>query len=604
MSASKKVLKPTDQQQTIIDTFGDELDAPASSRKHIIVNALAGTGKTSTLRMMSEMKPNASGLYIAFNKSVADSAQKVFGMHVECRTSHSLAYRHVIRSSQKNLLDKLRTGPQRDDRQAITEDFNLMSRGFATTETRNSGPQSRFIGGWQLTALALDTLDRFCQTGSAEPSAAHVVPPRNFKPQNFNEFRKQAWEAIGPVVLALWDDLLDPSGKYMRFTHSSYLKLFQLSAPVLPYDFILLDEAQDTAPVTEDVVVRQAEHSLLVMVGDPSQAIYGFTGARDSMTRFADSGIPNVSLNLSESWRFGAEVSAAANSILSQTDREIRVTGRGGEGKVLSRTDERELPSVYVCRSNFNVIEAALEAIAAGFRVDTSSVDLRDVTAFLEGAIELKAGKRTRLGGLGAYKTWAEFAEDYEDGVPMNEGPRVGMMLLEKFGTESECLSKISLIQDSSVRGNKADVKVITIHKAKGGEWESVSVRDERAFVKRKDENETQWWELADANLSYVAVTRAQSVLDPGSLWPLTDYGLVCDPSILLSRVTVMVEHYDPVEKEKLRAANTDEAYADFFANNRRPIERLAREMGMRLPEGAGVGFVRLMKDLLGDGNA
>ena len=118
-------LRPTAEQQAIIDAFGRELAAPASGRSHLIVNAFAGTGKTSTLRMMSDAQPQARGLYVAFNRSVADAAQRVFGSHVECRTSHSLAYRHVARSANSALLDKVKTGPQRDDRQAIAKDFEL-----------------------------------------------------------------------------------------------------------------------------------------------------------------------------------------------------------------------------------------------------------------------------------------------------------------------------------------------------------------------------------------------------------------------------------------------------------------------------------------------
>ena len=50
----------------------------------------AGTGKTSTLQLMGE-STTKKGLYIAFNRSIADEASTRFKANVRCRTAHSLA---------------------------------------------------------------------------------------------------------------------------------------------------------------------------------------------------------------------------------------------------------------------------------------------------------------------------------------------------------------------------------------------------------------------------------------------------------------------------------------------------------------------------------
>jgi superfamily I DNA/RNA helicase len=597
-------IAPTTEQKAIIEAFSRELGAPALGRRHLIVNAGAGTGKTTALRMTSDAARRASGLYIAFNKSVADSASQAFGSNVECRTSHSLAYRHIARSDEyAPLLEKIRSGPQRDERQRIAQDFNMASRAIAVNERRNSGVQSRTVGGFQLVSIALSVIERFCQTAAREPSAAHIVAPRNFVPADFEQYRTKVWESVESLVRALWADLMDPHGKYMKFNHSTYLKLYQLSKPVLHYDFILLDEAQDTAPVTEDIVMRQSDHSLLVLVGDPSQAIYGFTGARDSMSRFEKSGVSYESLTLSESWRFGSDIAGAANTLLEQTERDMRIVGRGPEGEVLHHLSPEihETPSVYVCRSNFDVIEAALEAVSNGMRVDTSSVDLSEVESFLDGAVELKAGKRTKRGGLGAYARWSEFELDYEDGVPMTEGQRVGMMLLDKYTTESACKEKIALIQGASASGRSADVKVITIHKAKGGQWLDVSVRYDSAFRKVRDEADSKqlWWEVADPHLAYVAVTRAIEALDPGRLWPLVEYGIVCDPSSLLPRARGLVDTLNNAERRDLLDSNTVDKRAAFGKSRDGIIATILTSLGVRDAVKATTPFVALMRDIL-----
>jgi len=559
------------------------------------------THNTSTLRMMSDAQPQARGLYVAFNKSVAEAAQRVFGSHVECRTSHSLAYRHVARSANSALLDKVKTGPQRDDRQAIAKDFKLTRKFIKVLERRKSGIQERTVGGFSLASVALGAVERFCQTAATEPSQAHVVAPKNFEPANLSQYREQMWELVGPTVHALWADVLDPDGKYMKFRHDHYLKLFGLDKPVLPYDFVLLDEAQDTAPVTEDIITRQSAHALLVMVGDPSQAIYGFTGARDSMTRFEKSSMAFTSLNLTESWRFGDEIADAANRLLERTERSGHVIGRGPRGEVLHHLSKAvdDTPSVYVCRSNFDVIEAALECIGHGKKIDASSVDLTEVTVFLDGVTELKDGTRTKKGGLGPYSNWQEFEVDVEEGIPLSEGQRVGMMLLGKYLTENECRKKIREIQSESAPPEAADVKVVTIHKAKGGEWVDVSVRYDSAFRKVKDEKDPDqlWWELADPNLAYVAATRAIKVLDPGALWPVIEYGITCDPAVLLARTRGFVGALSARERGALSAARTDDECVMALESHHAAMVAMLKVLGVR---NAGEGL-RGLSLLAGD---
>ena len=68
------------------------------------VIAYAGTGKTTTLQMISDAMPERRGMYLAFNKAIAGEAQNKFHRNVDCRTFHSLAFRSVPRG----VTDKLR----------------------------------------------------------------------------------------------------------------------------------------------------------------------------------------------------------------------------------------------------------------------------------------------------------------------------------------------------------------------------------------------------------------------------------------------------------------------------------------------------------------
>ncbi len=78
------VHKPTQEQADAIDNF--------KTGQNLKINAFAGTGKTSTLQMLGECS-SKRGLYLAFNRSIADDAQKRFPSNITCQTTHSLAYR-------------------------------------------------------------------------------------------------------------------------------------------------------------------------------------------------------------------------------------------------------------------------------------------------------------------------------------------------------------------------------------------------------------------------------------------------------------------------------------------------------------------------------
>ena len=89
-------MRATDEQITAIDQ--------AKRGESFKIMAYAGSGKTTTLRLISDQLQGKKGLYLAFNKAIADDAKSKFNNGVDCRTFHSLAYRHVDRQ----ITDKLR----------------------------------------------------------------------------------------------------------------------------------------------------------------------------------------------------------------------------------------------------------------------------------------------------------------------------------------------------------------------------------------------------------------------------------------------------------------------------------------------------------------
>lgn len=73
-----------------------------NSTGNIKINAVAGSGKTTTIIEYAKARPKESRiLYLAFNKSVKIEAIKKFAEtglnNVDVETAHSLAYKHIVK---------------------------------------------------------------------------------------------------------------------------------------------------------------------------------------------------------------------------------------------------------------------------------------------------------------------------------------------------------------------------------------------------------------------------------------------------------------------------------------------------------------------------
>ena len=94
---------PTFKQQAIIDRA-------CSTGDSLLLNALAGAAKTSTLEMICHALPVQPILSLAFNKRIAEELHKRLPGHVECRTLNSIGHRAWMKTcSAKVTLDTDKT---------------------------------------------------------------------------------------------------------------------------------------------------------------------------------------------------------------------------------------------------------------------------------------------------------------------------------------------------------------------------------------------------------------------------------------------------------------------------------------------------------------
>ena len=470
-------LTPTPEQQAITDAY--------LTGAHLAVEAGAGTGKTSTLKMLAKATPARRGMYLAYNKAIATDAARDFPASVVCKTAHAFAYAAVARPYAPRL--KAPRVPAWKTAQILGIQSIRLS-----AERAPLGPQ-------QLARIVMAAVEHFCHTADAQIDRHHVRPYAGLdRAEN-----AALAQAVEPWLRKAWDDITSVHGE-LRFTHDCYLKIWALSRPQLGADFLLFDEAQDANACVADVVERQQAQRILV--GDRNQSIYGWRGAVDAMSAFT-----GRRLYLSKSFRFGPAIADEANKWLTVLDAQLRLTGFD---QIPSTLAPLPAPDAFLCRSNAGAFNRALDAITAGRRTALVGGG-GDIKRMAEAAAKLQAGQPCDHPELLCFATWAE-VQDYAENDAAGSDLKVFVGLVDKVGAD-----EIVRVCDRLVDERIAQTVVSTAHKAKGREWGTVRIATDFHEPKTDpDSGEQSDIPREDAMLAYVAVTRARNVLDrEGLAW-------------------------------------------------------------------------------------
>lgn len=501
---TKLTYPPTAEQQQAIDLF--------ATRKNLIIEAGAGTGKTSTLVMLAEQAKLAGlkGAYIAFNKALVVDATKRFDLDVvSVKTMHAMAMAFFNgRPALKARFDRRERLSRREEARILRVEAYTVVTAFGE---KRFAPE--FVAGHVMGAI-----HNFCQSADPAPAEHHFpiidkideiekvdTETGEVKWKRGPNNRKVAHDLL-PAAQRAWADIMSETGK-LKFDFEHYLKGWQLSDPKLGVDFILFDEAQDVSPVMEAIVLGQNDHAQLVFVGDSNQAIYGFTGAKNSMTKLAGMGDINKTF-LSKSFRFGPAVADVANQILDRIPgNEMALVGHDPIPSVVCDIDG--LPDALLCRTNAIAVTSALRWMDEGYKVAIGENLKRDAISFAKGAEELRRFGRTSNRELVPFSSWTEVQEFVADD-PAGGDLRLMVKLVDEFGADV-------IIRElgNTVKEAKADVTVTTAHTSKGREWNRVRLASD--FVSEKQGEDPKLRDgLDETRLLYVAVTRAQIELDLG----------------------------------------------------------------------------------------
>ncbi len=464
------LIRPTTEQSEIVAAVARDID--------IAINALAGTGKTTTLKLIADQVAPRRGNYVAFNRAIVDEARSKFPESINCVTAHSLAF-HAIGHRFKGRLQSPRVSTQH-----LAEHFGAEPFRFSA-----NGDSFEFEPP-QVARFANQTVQRFCKSIDQEIASRHVplIPLVRVSEKLTNEFQQLVLE----VAKMMWSDLLKRQG-HMKFVHDHYLKMWQLTKPTIPGDILLFDEAQDADPVMLDVVNSQ-ENSQLIYCGDSYQSIYEWRGAKDALTLVH----VDEKLWLTQSFRFGAEIAEVANSFLRMLQSPELVRGLPGLTSTVGTVTD---PDAVLCRTNFGAIVSLQEAQARGQKAALLGNVKEGLQEFARGCWRLIQGHKTGHPELALFKDWESALKWADDEEESSSDTAMLIRLVEGVGA-----GKLLRVLDDVVEEELADVTISTAHRAKGREWNRVRLAGDFKHPADMTEDELK--------TTYVAVTRAKQKLD------------------------------------------------------------------------------------------
>ncbi len=310
---------------------------------------------------------------------------------------------------------------------------------------------------------------------------------------------------------------------------------------------LLVDEAQDLNPLQHALVdLLRSGRNDLFLVGDPSQAIYGFNGADPTLLVEVETRFPGIEIvRLPVNHRSTPQIVAAGVHVLTTTEQPSPLVSNRGDGPTVERVvgddedDEAACVAQFVLRCDPNLVRTGEVAVLARTNAQlTAFADALDRVGIPvrrhadASGTPLQAAVR-QVAALGSASRLRGWAHDVLDAPPPPQSlrtlepqrnasagdpppdpeRRVAAAVLEFLreqplgdgATFRAWVATTNPFDDASTDG----VDLLTFHAAKGREWHTVAVTGvESSLVPHKSAS-TVAGKAEEGRLLYVAFTRA-----------------------------------------------------------------------------------------------
>lgn len=505
-------MNPTPQQQAVFDAIAGESG-------HVVVEALAGSGKTTTAVSCAYRANGSKVGFLAFNRHIARELTTRLAGQAKACTLHSLGFAALRRLHPNTQVD------EQKPRQ-------LLARIRPEWTWRGSRGGLHF-GEEATAALRLTRLTKYTLTNEKDPQALSALA------SHYGVDMPEAADSHAEVYATVAELIETMAGDCRNIDYDDQVWLsVRLGLPVEHFDLLMVDEAQDLNRCQQALAKMAVGAGRLVPIGDRFQSLYGFAGADpESIPRLVgelDSSPRGcLSRPLTVTFRCPVRHVALAQRIVPA----IEAAPGAAEGEVLVLGPDETLRSylrpgdLVIARRNAPLLSLAFRLIAAKVPV---LVRGRDIGTGLLDLVDLLKPDDTRhlLEELTLYRDrQLERLEKKDAPESAFQGLEDRVTCLKEITSQCTSIRQLTdtirdLFSDSS---DEDKVVLSSIHRAKGLEADRVAIIDTECIPMLKAcrgcrgagcplcgqrGTRSQPWEIQqEYNLAYVAVTRAKKEL-------------------------------------------------------------------------------------------
>lgn len=505
---------------------------------HLIVEARAGTGKTTTLieglrrvkGMESLLTPSPqqaavwqsvemsagkvqSICFVAFNVSIATELKTRVPEGCDAMTMHSLGIKTLTRAYGAQTVNEYRV-----------QELIAKVLGKNLLHLRQEYPD-QMSATEDLVALCKQNMlgmkgDEFCADWITHEELDYLADRYDVE---LNDSRNKIFNLVPRVLRAC----TNTEDRCIDYNDMIWLPLAK-NLFLKKYDLLLVDEAQDLNKCQQQLAFKSGRR--LVLCGDNRQAIYGFAGADSkSMSNMAEllgkqeRGCEKLYLTVTR--RCGKAIVKEAQKIVPDFEAfETNCDGVVNQAKMLSpwRTKAKD-GDMVLCRVNAPLVSTCFKFLKEGRKATIQGrkdigAGLIKMINKLEKKSKIKPYTITNL--VSDLDAWRD-CETKKEAAKRNPSESKLLSINDKY----ECLvcftedmaavvdvtQKIEAIFTNNPE-NKG-IKLSSVHKAKGLEAKNVFILMPKGSGMPHPMAKSAWQMEQEMNLKYVAITRAIETL-------------------------------------------------------------------------------------------
>jgi hypothetical protein len=456
-----------------------------SSENELNIFGVPGSGKTEFACSLAKEAPALRFLYLSFGRENTVAAQNRTPDNVDCFSFHSFAFNRLGINSSR-VRGKLTMSDAKSLPYEILSELDSMAK---------------------LEAFLILT-SRFSESRLKLNESLRLLEERGVYPHLNIQDKASVFRALKGYFNSSF------SGESQTpITHNLYLKRYSLSRDILPYDALIVDEAQDLNPAMFSVIeqIQVSNPNIrVVKMGDPMQQIFGFIGSCSDFTNSR----PHLRLNKSN--RFGEPLASFVNDFCNKrfSGDFTMISGNGSETFVRQSPSTKDIvthakiyPSTAViARYNATLWNWMRLLTKNGITFHLVGNLFEKEISFIKALYALLLKKKTVHPALKG-TTYSRFkknaqANDIRDQI-------LACKFIESIKNTPEFLNQVERLHTNQ---KDAAMSLSTVHQAKGLEFPFVWIAGDHKNLEESFTSE-------EFKVLYTAMTRAKQGLFTPAGW-------------------------------------------------------------------------------------